>query len=89
MQAKVHARDTEAKQGGDGEKPAGFMTSGFNLKFLRNPQFFHEHRLSEEETVIQKKVFYPNILYSAVIPPGFHIVPYNHDFSEGIGDSDQ
>ena len=34
--------------------------------------------------LIQQKLFYADILYSAVILPRFNIVFYNHYFSKGV-----
>ena len=43
-----------------------------------------QYRLLEHKAFIEKKVFDANVLNTVVVPPGFHIVLYNHIFLEGI-----
>lgn len=59
------------------------------ILFFGQSTFFHLNHLSRNKTFIQKKILNTDILNAIVIPPWLHIVSYDYDFLEGIGDSDQ
>ena len=42
-----------------------------------------------QKVLVKQKLFHADILDSIFIPPGFHIVLDNYDFSERVRDSDQ